>query len=181
MDVFTTFQTLDVELTLESALAIMDSFRAIDKVETHTLTSSDRREALRVCREFMLKAEASEMLTDALDALQPNFKQFGWTPIERLGTLLKFLDDSKNGQDRLVELRNLDTVAVIVCGLSLGIKKITRMKAEVWDEILRQAEIAAGQLRPILLHSKQVADTVRGSSLGQSEATTSLLLLVLFS
>ncbi|KAH6889927.1 hypothetical protein B0T10DRAFT_487112 [Thelonectria olida] len=140
----------------------MDVFHDMAKVDSQSLTSSDRKRALDLCRKFIHQAEASEALADALNAQQPNFQGFGWLSIERLETLIKALDSSDD--DRINTLGNLDPVVIIVCGLSLSTKKIKRMSADSWAEILRQAQVASTRLRRIILHDGKIAKVVMESS-----------------
>ncbi|KAH7471786.1 hypothetical protein FOMA001_g12897 [Fusarium oxysporum f. sp. matthiolae] len=110
------------------------------------------------------------LLEDTLAITALNFKQFGFVAVERLELLIKEIDNSKD--DRIRSLKDVDPLVVVVCGLSLSTKKITRMAVEKWDEVVRQAEEAARRLEPQLLHNKQISDIITKAEVEFTQSET---------
>jgi hypothetical protein len=117
------------------------------------------------------------LFQDTLAITDLNFKQFGSVAVERLELLIKEIDNSED--DRISSLNDVDPLVVVVCGLSLSTKKITRMAVGKWDEVVRQAEEAARRLEPQLLHNKQIGDIITKAEVKftQSETIVSVFFL----
>lgn len=143
----------------------MDVIKAIKKVDSQALSAVDRDEVVASCRAFILRAEASEAFKDALNAEQPDFQRFSRTSLTRLTFLLNAV--ANDSQVRINSLQDVEPIELIVLGLCVSTKKITRMSAELWAEHLHQARDIAKRLRSLALTNDGIADSVRQSTNGE--------------
>ncbi|KAK7414078.1 hypothetical protein QQX98_007021 [Neonectria punicea] len=116
---------------------------------------------MAICRAFIVRAEASEGLKDALLAEQPGFKGFSKTALSRLPVLLNAV--AEDSELSIITLQDMEPITVIVLGLCLSTKKIRRMSAELWTDHCRQAEDIGKRLRALVFTHSRIDQAIKES------------------
>ncbi|EWG46532.1 hypothetical protein FVEG_15972 [Fusarium verticillioides 7600] len=139
---------------------ILKSLHAV-QANPHILSASERNLLLAQCRVTIAQLEASGMLDSVQDAHSAGF-QFHSNSLRRLTSILNGF--TKESDDRICTFQDLDPELVIVCGLCISVKEVSRMKADTWSAVIRQARLTAKRLAPYLARSTQIEGAVNKSS-----------------
>lgn len=137
------------------------------------LPKNTRNDAIRDLEKVVVTWKARNMMSDVFNRISPNFECFPRAPLGRLTAFIRIVYTSGAEQgstlqsvarltaSRITAFRELGTVELIICGLTLTTKSISRLDSGLLAEIFCQAKGIALQATPILMADKDIAVAVQ--------------------
>lgn len=131
---------------------------SLDDFDPQALAPNDLETTLTSLKQLLLKTEAAKLLLPAKET------SFSRVALGRLSHLLNLVfRPDKRHEPKLAALRELDSVSLIICGLSLTQKAIEVMRKELFDILLEQAVVASQTTVKIIAKSDEINKVVLSS------------------
>lgn len=137
------------------------------------LPNNTRNDVIRDLEKVVVTWKARDMMSDVFNCTSPNFECFRRVALGRLSAFIRVVYTSGAEQgstrqsvarltaSRITDFRELGTVELIICGLTLTTKSISRLDSELLAEIIRQAKGVALQVTSILAANQDIAVAVQ--------------------
>lgn len=135
------------------------AFKAINQADAQSLSAAQKTDYVASCRAFIQHVEVAELLKDALNMEQPEFRNFSRIPLKRLKDVIEAVPGSD--ELRIASLDEMEPVSLIVLGLCVSPKRIRRMSSEAWTELLRQTEQVATRIRSFILDNDDIGRVIQ--------------------
>jgi hypothetical protein len=137
----------------------IQTISSLDNFDPQALALNDLETTLSSLKQQLLTTKAAKLLLPAKET------SFSRVALGRLSHLLNLVfRPDKRHEPKLAALRELDSVSLIICGLSLTQKAIEVMRKELFDILLEQAVVASQTTVKIIANSDEINKVVLSSS-----------------